>query len=311
MSILPEDVMSRVEEGFNTRESRAVAIELLTTWRKLPNWKEKEAIGDRHGRSGKTVHKIVLELQEMELFTENEGSIPLYRIEREKQTAPTIEEKEQLESVETVEVETGQLAKLPLVSPAGFPLDLEPEETNPSEGEISSEELSDLKNKVNRMEAQVGNLNKQIETLIPVIRGLSAKTPEINPKNNPRPPVEPTPQTPKTEIQEPFPGVTRDELLEIALNQPNQFLAMVGATGGRPLGQGLKETDVMASPETIRKMIIEVRTYTMMLYEKAIADGAFEGSMSDFLNDMAEKYFEDRGYALGWHRFEPGRRRLG
>lgn len=303
MSILPDEIMSQVETEFKTRQSKAVAMELLTSWRRMPNWKEKKVIGDRHGRNVKTVHEISQTLQKLELFTVEQGSIPLFRLELEKQhVAPS-----DLEGVHEEADSPTFMTELPEYSPAGYPLEGE-SEVHSSEG---SDDFGALRNKVNRIEVQLDGFGKQIETLIPVIQGLSAKTPETPPANNPKTPDPITPQTPPTEPTEHFAGLTGKEITELAINQPHQFLAMVGASGGRDVGQGLRETDVMASPETIRKMIIEVRTYTMMLYEKAIADGAFEGSMSDFLNDMAEKYFEDRGYALGWHRFDPARRRLG
>lgn len=303
MSILPDNVMNTVESEFKTRQSKAVAMELLTAWRKMPSWKEKETIGERHGRNVKTVHEISQKLQELELFTDEQGSIPLFRMELEKRGGQPSDSGGLPDGGDSPKFMT----ELPEFSPAGYPLEGESEEYNSA----TSDDFGALQNKVNRIEVQLGGLNKQIENLIPVIQGLSAKTPESAPIDNPTPPDPTPPQTPQTETPEAFSRLTGKEITELAINQPHQFLAMVGATGSRNIGQGLRETDVMAAPETIRKMIIEVRTYTMMLYEKAIADGAFDGSMSDFLNDMAEKYFEDRGYALGWHRFEPGRRRLG
>ena len=304
MSILPDNVMNTVESEFKTRQSKAVAMELLTAWRKMPSWKEKETIGERHGRNVKTVHEISQKLQELELFTDEQGSIPLYRLELEKRGGQPSNVGGLPESGDSTKI----MSELPEFSPAGYPLEDESGEYSSA----TSDEFGALQNKVNRIAVQLEGFGKQIENLIPVIQGLSAKTPETPPPtNNPTPPDPPVPQIPQTETPDPLTSLTREDLVELAINQPNQFLAMVGATGSRSIGQGLRETDVMSSPETIRKMIIEVRTYTMMLFEKAIADGAFEGSMSDFLNDMAEKYFEDRGYALGWHRFEPGRRRLG
>ena len=307
MSILPDNIMNIVETEFKTRQSKAVALELLTSWKKMPTWKEKDAIGERHGRNVKTVHEISQKLQELELFTAEQGSIPLFRMELEKQSiAPS--GLEDLQERADVSDSPKIMTELPDVSPLGFPLDEEDETMTPIDTVISPEEFGTLQNKVYRIEAEIASFGKKLDNIIPTIQGLSARAPESNPPENPKTETPIASQTPQREIAEPFASLSREEITELAINQPQKFLAIVGSTGGRFVAPGLRETDVMAAPETIRKMIIEVRTYTMMLYEKAISDGAFEGSMSDFLNDMAEKYFEDRGYALGWHRFDPARR---
>ena len=45
-------------------------------------------------------------------------------------------------------------------------------------------------------------------------------------------------------------------------------------------------------------------------YEKAVNDGAFDGTFSDFMNNCVYKYFEDRNLALGWHSIQAMPRRL-
>ena len=298
--------MRKVEGAFNTKESRAVALELLTAWEKIPNWAEKEEIGKRHGRSDKTVHTIIQKLQELELFTENEGSIPLYRIALKRGTtiSPLKEVKEGTEN-------RGKSVKELLekgVSPAGFPLNSEDEEESQPVPEGSEDDLESLRAKVFRMEAQIGSIQKNFEIVVPMLKGLSAKIPESDPPvDNPSvsPPVASVevpvsnPASQPVGPTNPFAGMTGEQVYDLYLNQREAFSKMLG----QPIpADAVAEGDMKALPATVRRIIVEVTAYTQIAYEKALNDEAFDGSFSDFLNQCVYKYFADRGIVLGWHR---------
>jgi len=324
MSVLPEDVMKLVDAEFKTLQSKAVAMELLTVWRGMPSWKEKEAIGERHGRNVKTVHDISQTLQKLELFTAEQGSIPLLRMELEsKKVSPSGVEGLQ-EDAESENI----MSELPEFSPMGVPLEDDPEViTDPPYGEVP-DDLGALQNKVFRIEAQLGGLGKKLDLVIPVIQGLSAKNP-----GNPGLPSTPIPETPPTEnpkaivpsdsleerleriegmLQDngevdPLGDLSRDQIVELLRSQPKELMSMVNPDGAGRTGR------VEAQAVTLRPVILMLTTYSQMLYERAVFDGYFEGTLSDFANFTMEQYFTDRGWSLDWNKREPaGRgRRLG
>lgn len=59
-------------------------------------------------------------------------------------------------------------------------------------------------------------------------------------------------------------------------------------------------TEEKRESETIteKEFLVKLTAYTRMAYEKAVSDGAFDGSMSDFLNQYIFKYFEGNGTRL-------------
>jgi len=159
---------------------------------------------------------------------------------------------------------------------------------------IVKAELSGIKDMLEKVINQKATVEK-VESVVSPLKG------KAKPVEEEDPPEQPANPGPTANPNDPFFNMTKEEVIEFYANNPQT---------GRKLPGGLSETFVNAPPATIRKIIIEVTTYTQMLYEKALNDGAFEGTFSDFLNWAPSKYFEDRGLSLGWHKVErhPGGR---
>jgi len=150
MSILPDDVRKKIEHEFKNKKSRAAAFELLI-WKTWPTPSQREEIGKRNDVTSKTVLKVLRTIQEMELFTEAEGSIPMYGDSMRKELNLSMEPREEVERKE------------------------EKEEEEPREETAElAEDLVGIRNKVFRLEAEVGTIRKNMETIVPIIKGLSA-----------------------------------------------------------------------------------------------------------------------------------------
>ena len=150
MSILPEDVRNKIEHEFKNKKSRAAAFELLI-WKTWPTPSQREEIGKKNDVTSKTVTNVLQKLQKLELFTEAEGSIPLYRDSMGKELNSGTEQKELTEGKERKE--------------SGEPM----EET----AELA-EDLGGIRNKVFRLEAEIRTIRKNMEVIFPIIKGLSA-----------------------------------------------------------------------------------------------------------------------------------------
>ena len=68
-----------------------------------------------------------------------------------------------------------------MLTPAGFPLDEEDEVVLEDTAEPSEAGLKSLEDKIYRMEAQIGSIQNNLETIIPIIRGLSGARARISP----------------------------------------------------------------------------------------------------------------------------------
>ena len=304
MSILPDDVMKKVEDTFTTKETRAVALELLTAWNRMPNWKEKAEVGGRHRRSDRTVHGVIQKLQELELFTEDEGSMPLLRLSLKREAlTPSVRPEGVSKGSETVKTpEKGLLdVEVPQVSPAGYPFQDDVDEDVSDSQEVSEDDFKRLQREMDVIQSKIERLSRSVESIEPVIKGLSAKVTD-NPSSDPVVPAESS----KAGIPgplNPFAGMSGDQVYEMYLNQPDAFAQLLG----RPIpADAVAEGGMSALPATVRRIIVELTAYTQIAYEKAVNDGAFDGSLSDFLNQCAYKYFADRGIVLEWRRKPPG-----
>ena len=79
---LPEisaDVAASVKRLFRSEKRKAIALELLyfDYW---PPTDEKQKIADRYELHITSIDKILYRLRDSDLFTKEQGSIPLYRI---------------------------------------------------------------------------------------------------------------------------------------------------------------------------------------------------------------------------------------
>jgi len=333
---LPQDIADKVLSRFPRSEPRQRIALTLLGFDHEPTPEEKKVIAANTQQEYRYVNQILDYLREMNLFSSEIGSVPLFRFnEKNRLSADAIIGASKLESKQEVKptekTREEEQVRLQVISveekKAEASMEDKPEgiELPISKG-VSPKVIKDLldrqenfetviKGEVGSIKEEIGSVKKLLEkvleqpkqtppvavaTMVPVVSGLkvqqaAAETPADQPAN---PGSAPQPVNP----MDPFANMSKEEIIEFYQNNPTM--------AGRRLPGGLSETYVNSPPETIRKIIIEVTTYTQMLYEKALADGAFEGTFSDFLNWAPQKYFEDRGLALGWHKVErhPGGR---
>lgn len=202
MSILPDEIMEQVNSKFTTKAQKNIATELLTVWKRKPTWTEMTVIGERYGRKEKAVKIVMDRLMESDLFTENEGSMYLYKLQLEKEVEPTAS----LPSLPSTPLPPTPLP--PAIPPKGEENEgedgkysWESEKEKPVAEEPSSEDLPALRNKVFRLEAQLDSLGKKLDKIIPALQVVSAQTIE-NPLNPDAPPAE-EPKEEESEVVKP------------------------------------------------------------------------------------------------------------
>lgn len=303
MSIISEAIRRRVEAAFTNKKSRATAFELLS-WKTWPTAPQREEIGKRTNVTSKTVLKVLKTLREMDLFTEAEGSIPLYGDTMRRELKSSMEPKEPKERKEE-----------------GEPME---------ETEEPEEDMEEIRNKVFRMEAEIVTMRKNMETIVPIIKGLSAGT-QGNPSTGENSPAQENPAAEAegvetVEVEQvgasedrlfarmeellekrlgPRMGLSieemsKEQLLELLHSSPEQVLGMLN-----PAAQIMVKKDVATQPETMRPIITFLNSFTSMAFDKSKAEGIFKGNISDFLNFCVYQYFEDRGWSIGWQKFDP------
>ena len=79
MSLLSKEEQKKVDSLFKKREYRLVAIELLTSYTHEPDLHQGRELAERYDMTTRQLRRVVRMLKENQLFTEKEGSIPLYR----------------------------------------------------------------------------------------------------------------------------------------------------------------------------------------------------------------------------------------
>jgi len=277
---IPADVAAKVKRMFRSDKRKSIAMELIyfDHW---PTSDAKQKIADSYEMHVTSIDKILYKLRDSDLFTKEEGSIPLYRAKLAKET----ELEPSPERIEGVE---------PVVE--------KDESYRPEDPDEAGLEQELQENRIKKIEVTVHNQGEKLDNFMTEIRATFNKLTVDPPKNNPEP-VDPPNNPSSPAIEEPntlnpFSNMSGDQVYEMLVNQPREFMEMMGIQN-RP-AQG----DIQAVPVTVRKVIVDVTTYTLTCYEKAVNDGAFDGTFSDFMNQCVYKYFEDRGLALGWHKLE-------
>lgn len=325
---LPKDIAEKVLSRFPRSEPRQRIALTLLGFDHEPTAEEKKVISVNTQQDYRSVNQILDYLREMNLFSSEIGSVPLFRFNEKNRLSIAVEEPRHEPKPEVKpEVMAEEKAQAEQqVNPveekkAEAPMEARQEgiELPISKG-VSPKVIRNLldrqenfetviKGEVGGIKEEIGSVKKMLEKALepqkvqPVVSGLKVQTQQPAAETSvaeqsANPEAEAKPENPT----DPFAGMSKDEIIEFYQNNPTM--------AGRRLPGGLSETYVNSPPETIRKIIIEVTTYTQMLYEKALADGAFEGTFSDFLNWAPQKYFEDRGLSLGWHKVDrhPGGR---
>ena len=278
---IPADVSAKVKRMFRSDKRKAIVMELMyyDYW---PTSEDKQKIATNYEMHVTSIDKILYKLRDSDLFTKEEGSIPLYRAKLAKEA----ELEPSPERIEVVE---------PVVEREEIRLPTEPDE------EGLEEELQE--NRIKKMEVTIHNQGEKFDNFMAEIRASINKLSTNPPKGNPGPIENPVNESSNPMIEEPstlnpMSNMSGDQIYEMLVNQPREFMDMMGIQNRPPQG------DTQAVPVTVRKVIVDVTTYTLTCYEKAVNDGAFDGTFSDFMNQCVYKYFEDRGLALGWHKLE-------
>ena len=282
---IPADVAAKVKRLFRSDKRKAIAMELLyyDYW---PSGEDKQKMADSYDLHITSIDKTLYKLRDSDLFTKEQGSIPLYRarLREETKMQPSLEGKDLPETVVVVD-----------------------DVSRVIDSEEEGEDMDLQDNRLKKMEVELHDQRERFENFMVEIRASLNKLSADIPENNPGPAEDPVTPPSNPVVEEPnnlnpFDGMSGSQVYEMLLNQPREFMDLMGIQNRPPQG------DIQAVPVTVRKVIVDVTTYTLTCYEKAVNDGAFDGTFSDFMNQCVYKYFEDRGLALGWHKVDPLRR---
>lgn len=305
---IPADTAARVKRLFRGDNRKKIAMELLffDHW---PTTDERKEISGRYGLEHTTVDKVLYKLRDSDFFTKEQGSIPLYRVRLRSEVPEVEQDREDLQD-KTVSVSVPEDDK---------------EEEKPHQDDVEpsddpdEEELEKIMqdNRLKKMEVTIHNQGEKVDNFMAEMRTtinqLSTSPPKDNPGHIENP--DQTDLAPPESIEgrlerierivqegsggDPFDNLSREQIIELIRSQPQELMTMAN-----PDGRGLAGR-VEGQKVTLRPMILMLTTYSQMLYERAVYDGHFEGTLSDFANFTMEQYFTDRGWGLDWSKREP------
>ncbi len=295
---IPSDTAAGVKRLFRGDSRKKIAMELLffDHW---PTTEERKEISGRYGLEHTTVDKVLYKLRDNDYFTKEQGSIPLYRL-RLKSEVPEVEpyREEPQDEERTIPVLEDDVDEEPVIEDA-IERDLQ-------------------ENRLKKMEVTMHNQGERLENFMAEMRTTINKMSVVPPKDNPGHVENPALLEPESiegrlerierMVQEgsggdPFDNLSREQIIELIRSQPQELMTMANPDGRGMAGR------VEGQPVTLRPMILMLTTYSQMLYERAVYDGHFEGTLSDFANFTMEQYFTDRGWGLDWNKREPASRR--
>lgn len=309
---IPVDIKDEIDEIFPQSEGRRKIAYALMFWDRKPNSKEKEELAQWAGfKAASTTHTILNKLKENGLFTDTVGSIPLSRslldiaVEKQQQQIKSLTPLSPLSHSEETARETPE----PLAETLDKTTDSLAET---HESLVKSPPLSsqiDTKTRLDAAEKQIKLLERTTAAGFEDVKKLMGDMVnplEAAPRANPLTVDPPEPEAEEVEVElvnpgpdevGPFAGMSKDDIIDIAMNDPEKIYAM-------RTGYMRGDKTIMAMPETMRWMGVMLTTYTQNAFERSIWDG-YEGSLSDFLNDCVFQYFADRGKALQWVDLPP------
>jgi len=313
---LPVEVKNQIDELFSRSEpSRRIAYTLMF-YNHRPTVKEMKQIGDAAGRSSRTVQDVIRRLSDNSLFTSELGSVPLYRHIGKIGASKTMGGIGLMGATGEVGKDDGGEEYEPNVQP-----DTEDEEAPMDDGDAELEtlkakagspadmgEINALREEVSRMDQRQDKLEAMLDAgfkdVLARLREKEPASPLVNPNVMPEVAVNPLSVDPPEEPEEleqepveadegPFAGMTKEQVIDMAINSPEMVYAL--------RNQGVPPTSdtIQAVPHTTRWLALELTTYTQAAYERSVEDG-YEGSLSDFINNAVYKYFADRGKVLQW-----------
>ena len=318
---IPGELQDELDDLFPVSEKRRKIASILMFWDRKPTTKEQTKIGEAVGRKRTTVNEVILELTKQGYFSPDLGSMPLWRYTNQKAGLSLKSTRE--EPLSPVEEPKGPLA------PSDEPIEVVPDESvnetgkgeGPPDGFVGPVPGVGKKfdDRLTAQEQELKGIRRTMDTKFEELTELITKdrthalsvapveeehegNPSANPSDNPGPTQQHMEESTVEPIGALLPGLSRDQLIEIATNQPGQIRALMGLPPRSDEG-------IESLPITTRVVAVELNTYTLSVFERVVHDG-YDGSMSDFLNDAAYKYFEDRGKRLDWVDTKRGRRRL-
>jgi len=330
---VPQEVIDRLNTIFPKSKDRVKIALSLLGFDHDPTRGEKETVAQASGKTVRSVDEVIERLIKESLFASEIGSIPMWRLNEKARiaslipslapaqppTQPPAQPLTQQPTQPLTQQPTQPLTQQPTQPLTQQPIELpvptvgvSMENTGvvgvgrqagvavPIHSSVQAQELKEIKAKQEGFEtvvkAELGGIKELLQraleqpkqasavaagTEVRVVSGVKGQT------------QQPAAEQSESQVESVnaddglFPGVNRTELAQMLLE------AQRG--GAKRLPGGLTESFVNAPPKTIRKIIIEVTTYTQMLYEKAKADEAFEGSFSDFLNSARDDVPEEVG----------------
>lgn len=324
---VPEEVIDRINEIFPNSEERRKLAYTLMFWNKKPNSAERQEMAEKVGRERSTVNLIIRALSEEGLFTNDFGSVPLFKHAEKMRLSLELPEDSEADIPPVGLLHETDILDLPEVSGEG--------EVEKGSQEVEKPPLSvemppskELEKRIALTEVNIKGLKTDMEKgfkgIEEAIQRLSVAPGGDNPPENPG--SEPVIQAENLgkieqsgsvedrlgrieqlvqgrEEKDPFADLSREQILELIRSQPQEFVAMVNPDGAGRTGR------VEAQAVTLRPVILMLTTYSQMLYERAVHDGYFDGTLSDFANFTMEDYFTVRGWSLDWTKKEPTHRR--
>lgn len=331
MSILPDEIMEQVNSKFTTKAQKNIATELLTVWKRKPTWTEMTVIGDRYGRKEKAVKIVMDRLMESDLFTENEGSMYLYKLQLKKEANPLtsmpslpFKPSPSTHSPPSIPPKEGENEPKEEELPPPVVTDKEEEnkfswereEETPAAEEPPSEDLPALRNKVLRIEAQLDSLGKKLDKIIPALEVVSAQTTE-NPLNVDAPPVEepeeeePEVVKPEVESSESVEALIKRTIMETlnemqtdnpieaevaAVEEANVILPSIDLETENPLEDAV-DSIIELEGHIISKKMIGFTSKSLLLFDLVRKKG-FRGNLADYVNSSISSAMKGRKFKL-------------
>jgi len=262
---VPEEVLNRINKRFHRSNQRRKIAYTLMYWNKKPDGTERQEIAEEVGREETVVRHVMRILKEEGLFTDDFGSIPLYR-HTEKMGAPDIPETRPFSVEMPQSKELGNQLAYAEANRKGMGTNIE-------------KDLKEIKKPAIVKQPENVNRIQQLQQRILQLEN------QIVDNNSPA---------------DPFEDMTREQMIEVLRSQPHKLTAMANPNAVRVDQSPINR--IKALSVTLRPMIVMFTPYSQMLYEKVVHDESFDGTMSDFVNFAIERYFVDRGYSLDWNK---------
>ena len=229
MSMLNKEEQKKVDSLFKKREYRLVAIELLTSYTHEPDLHEGRALAERYDMTTRQFRRVVRMLKENQLFTEKEGSIPLYRrtLKNETRIPRTAEIASEMGETIVEEENQGIERGVPLEQEEEYGIErLVREELEKEDEGLYDERFEDLELKFKGLDTRMQGVDKHLLDIKDFMGQITGK---LGQTQQP-PPVDDNPSMPDQQIKETvnpniasmpnpeFPGFVHanpDELVEL------------------------------------------------------------------------------------------------